>query len=105
MMLITSNTGGIPWQLHTYHPCPTTMVGVTNLIRDLVLEFENSSPYANESGVNGSYHTLQLVKPMVIVTMFVVFGSYAPFMMSLNLNLGLPHNHSLFKDYINLKVC
>jgi hypothetical protein len=37
---------------------------------------------------------------MVIVTMFLVFGSYAPSMMSLNLNLGLPPinfgNHSLF---------
>ncbi len=62
---------------------------VTNVIRELVLEFEDSSSYADESGVNGLYHTLHLVKPMVIVTMFLVFGSYASFMMNLNLNLGL----------------
>jgi hypothetical protein len=64
-------------------------VGVTKLIKELVLEFEDSSPYADESGVNGLYHTMHLVKPMAIVTVFLVFGSYASFMMSLNLNLGL----------------
>jgi hypothetical protein len=36
-------------------------MGVTNFIRELVLEFEDSSPYADESGANGLYHTLHVV--------------------------------------------
>jgi len=46
-------------------------------------------PNDDENGVGGLNYTPHLVKPLMIVTMCHVLGSYALFIMNLNLNLGI----------------
>jgi len=51
--------------------------------------FEDSFLNDDEGGVGGLNHTLSLVKPLVIVTMFLVPKSYVTFVVNVNSNLGI----------------
>lgn len=51
--------------------------------------FEDSFLNDDEGGVGGLNHTPSLVKPLVIVTMFLVPKSYVTFVVNVNSNLGI----------------
>jgi hypothetical protein len=46
-------------------------------------------PDDDEGGVGGLNHTPHLVKPLVMMTMFHVLKSCTPFVLILNVNLGV----------------
>jgi hypothetical protein len=48
-----------------------------------------SPPNDDEGGVGGLNHTPHLVKPLVMMTMFYVLKSCTPFVLILNVNLGV----------------
>jgi len=95
MVLITSNIDKVFWWLHHYMYFISHNNGVmTNFEGELIFEFEESSPslppkYNDECGVGGLNCTPCLVKPLVIVTLCLVFRFYAPSMVNLNLKLGI----------------
>jgi hypothetical protein len=53
--------------------------GVIDLGENSILEFEDSPPNDDESGVGGLNHTPYLVKPLVMIILFLVLGSCSPF--------------------------
>jgi len=69
---------------------------VINFRGELVSKFDDPHPpNDDESGVSGLNCTLHFVKPLVMATLFLVFGSCALFVVNLNPNLTLSHAQTL----------
>jgi hypothetical protein len=55
---------------------------VIDLGEKSILEFEDSLLDDDEGDVGGLNHTPSLVKPLVMVILFLVLGSYSPFVVT-----------------------
>ncbi len=62
---------------------------VTTFRGEIIFEFKNSpqNDETNVHGLNNAPH--MLVKPLVVIILFPIHGSYTPFVLNPNFNLGV----------------